>query len=86
MLRNTRIPLLKRDGGSDLALRELYIQSHWQTIRVFYAFDPRRDAIVPSNARITWFRPCGASFDHSVGELEINARFSDGRDIRLLGV
>lgn len=32
--------------GSDLPLRELRIQSHGQAIRVFYAFDPRRDAIV----------------------------------------
>lgn len=32
--------------GSDLALRELRVQSHGHAIRVFYAFDPRRDAIV----------------------------------------
>jgi hypothetical protein len=32
--------------GSDLALRELRIQSHGHAIRVFYAFDPHRDAIV----------------------------------------
>jgi hypothetical protein len=32
--------------GSDLALRELRVQSHGHAMRVFYAFDPRRDAIV----------------------------------------
>jgi hypothetical protein len=32
--------------GSDLTLRELRIQSHGHPIRVFYAFDPQRDAIV----------------------------------------
>jgi len=32
--------------GSDLTLRELRIQAHGHAIRVFYAFDPRRDAIV----------------------------------------
>jgi hypothetical protein len=32
--------------GSDLALRELRIQSHGHAIRVFYAFDPHRDAVV----------------------------------------
>jgi hypothetical protein len=32
--------------GSVLALRELRIQSHGHAIRVFYAFDPQRDAIV----------------------------------------
>jgi len=32
--------------GSDLALRELRVQSHGHAFRVFYAFDPRRDAIV----------------------------------------
>src|SRR4051812_35632299 len=32
--------------GSDLALRELRIQSHGHAMRVFYAFDPHRDAIV----------------------------------------
>jgi hypothetical protein len=32
--------------GSDFALRELRVQSHGHAIRVFYAFDPRRDAIV----------------------------------------
>ncbi|HZF07232.1 MAG TPA: type II toxin-antitoxin system RelE/ParE family toxin [Thermoanaerobaculia bacterium] len=33
-------------GGSDLALRELRIQSHGHAMRVFYAFDPHRDAVV----------------------------------------
>jgi hypothetical protein len=32
--------------GSALALRELRIQSHGHAYRVFYAFDPERDAIV----------------------------------------
>jgi hypothetical protein len=32
--------------GSDYALRELRVQSHGHAIRVFYAFDPQRDAIV----------------------------------------
>jgi len=32
--------------GSDLALRELRCQSHGHAFRVFYAFDPQRDAIV----------------------------------------
>ena len=32
--------------GSHLALRELRIQSHGHAIRVFYAFNPHRDAIV----------------------------------------
>jgi len=32
--------------GSGLALRELRVQSHGHAIRVFYAFTPRRDAIV----------------------------------------
>jgi hypothetical protein len=32
--------------GSGLALRELRIQSHGHAIRVFYAFNPHRDAIV----------------------------------------
>jgi len=32
--------------GSDLALRELRVQSHGHAIRIFYAFDPRRDAVV----------------------------------------
>jgi len=33
-------------AGSDIALRELRIQSHGHAIRVFYAFDPQRDVIV----------------------------------------
>lgn len=33
-------------AGSDLALRELRIQSHGHALRAFYAFDPHRDAIV----------------------------------------
>lgn len=32
--------------GTSLALRELRVQSHGHAIRVFYAFDPQRDAIV----------------------------------------
>jgi hypothetical protein len=32
--------------GSDLALRELRVQSHGHAIRVFYAFDSHRDAVV----------------------------------------
>lgn len=32
--------------GSAVALRELRIQAHGHPIRVFYAFDPRRDAVV----------------------------------------
>ena len=32
--------------GSALALRELRVQSHGHAFRVFYAFDPQRDAIV----------------------------------------
>jgi hypothetical protein len=32
--------------GSDVALRELRIQSHGHAIRVFYAFNPQRDAVV----------------------------------------
>ena len=32
--------------GSVLTLRELRVQSHGHAIRVFYAFDPRRDAVV----------------------------------------
>jgi len=32
--------------GSDLALRELRVQSHGHAIRIFYAFDPHRDAVV----------------------------------------
>ncbi|MGH7966132.1 MAG: type II toxin-antitoxin system RelE/ParE family toxin [Candidatus Binatia bacterium] len=32
--------------GSRYALRELPIQSHGRPLRVFYAFDPRRQAIV----------------------------------------
>ena len=33
--------------GSDFALRELRVRSHGHAIRVFYAFDPRRSAILP---------------------------------------
>jgi hypothetical protein len=32
--------------GSASALRELRIQSHGHAMRVFYAFDPQRDAVV----------------------------------------
>src|SRR4051794_38865978 len=32
--------------GSELALRELRVQAHGHAIRVFYAFDPHRDAVV----------------------------------------
>ncbi|HEV2854601.1 MAG TPA: type II toxin-antitoxin system RelE/ParE family toxin [Thermoanaerobaculia bacterium] len=32
--------------GSAFALRELRVQSHGHPIRVFYAFDPHRDAVV----------------------------------------
>ena len=32
--------------GSRLGLRELRIQSHGRPLRVFYAFDPRRDAVL----------------------------------------
>jgi len=32
--------------GSDRALRELRVQSHGHALRVFYAFDPQRDAVV----------------------------------------
>jgi hypothetical protein len=32
--------------GSGFALRELRIQSHGHAVRVFYAFDPDRDAVV----------------------------------------
>jgi hypothetical protein len=32
--------------GSAFALRELRIQSHGHAMRVFYAFDPQRDAVV----------------------------------------
>jgi len=32
--------------GSALALRELRAQSHGHAMRVFYAFDPRRDTVV----------------------------------------
>jgi hypothetical protein len=33
-------------AGSAFALRELRIQSHGHAMRVFYAFDPQRDAVV----------------------------------------
>jgi hypothetical protein len=43
---NLGFPYSSAIEGSDLALRELRIQSHGHAIRVFYAFDPQRDAIV----------------------------------------
>jgi hypothetical protein len=32
--------------GASFALRELRIKSHGHALRVFYAFDPRRDAVL----------------------------------------
>jgi hypothetical protein len=32
--------------GSRYALRELRVQSHGKPLRIFYAFDPKRDAVL----------------------------------------
>ena len=32
--------------GSSIALRELRVQSHGHALRVFYVFDPKRDAVL----------------------------------------
>lgn len=41
-----RYPLSSAIEGSAFALRELRVQSHGHPIRVFYAFDPHRAAVV----------------------------------------
>jgi hypothetical protein len=42
----SRISSLERIKGSAFALRELRIQSQGRPLRVFYAFDPARQAVV----------------------------------------
>lgn len=39
-------PLSSAINGASFALRELRIQSRGRPLRVFYAFDPRRDAVL----------------------------------------
>ncbi len=43
---NLRFPLSSAINGASFALRELRVQSGGRPIRVFYAFDPARDAVL----------------------------------------